>query len=93
MFEQLGYRSLWPILVLAPWFVIGVAYLLAAMADASKQMRTRIRWSIVCAPVAEKRSECDGNSPGFRAAWARALIVRACSAWRLPNGRDQRRVG
>ena len=31
LFQHGGYRSLWPMIAFAPWYLIGVAYLVKAM--------------------------------------------------------------
>jgi hypothetical protein len=39
LFQHEGFRSLWPVVLFLPWIVIGIAYLLGAMAHATKAVR------------------------------------------------------
>jgi hypothetical protein len=38
MFQHAGFRSLWPVILLLPWFYVGVAYLLTAMLHGKKEV-------------------------------------------------------
>jgi hypothetical protein len=39
MFQHLGFRSLWPVVLLLPWFFVGLAYLLAALLHRDGEVR------------------------------------------------------
>lgn len=44
--EHTGLRSLWPAMLLLPWFFVGIAYLLGAILGRKEPEPASLAWSI-----------------------------------------------
>lgn len=79
MFDHTGFRSLWPVMLLLPWFFVGLAYLLTAVLRAKQSEGRRTAAGAHHFPMHIPRS-------GWHQ--SRAVHSAASSALHEPSGEE-----